>query len=37
MTQGNFVQDETMRFTASRVDAVRLALLLTYITRQTAK
>jgi divalent metal cation (Fe/Co/Zn/Cd) transporter len=32
MTKGNFVQDETTRFTASRADAVRRALLLTYIT-----
>src|SRR6266446_3240340 len=32
MTKGNLVQGETMRFTASRADAVRLALLLTYIT-----
>jgi divalent metal cation (Fe/Co/Zn/Cd) transporter len=32
MTKGNLVQDETMHFTASRADAVRLALLLTYIT-----
>jgi divalent metal cation (Fe/Co/Zn/Cd) transporter len=32
MTKGNLVQDETMHFTASRTDAVRLALLLTYIT-----
>src|SRR6184192_2189422 len=32
MTKGNFVQDETTRFTASRADTVRLALLLTYIT-----
>src|SRR5881409_1371801 len=32
MTKGNLVQDETMRITASRADAVRLALLLTYIT-----
>src|SRR2546430_1711108 len=32
MTKGNFVQDETTRFTASRADALRRALLLTYIT-----
>ena len=32
MTKGNLVQDETMHLTASRADAVRLALLLTYIT-----
>src|SRR5438045_6611122 len=32
MTKGNFVQDETTRFTASRADALRFALLLTYIT-----
>jgi divalent metal cation (Fe/Co/Zn/Cd) transporter len=32
MTTENLVQDKTMRFTASRADAVRLALLLTYIT-----
>jgi divalent metal cation (Fe/Co/Zn/Cd) transporter len=32
MTTENLVQDKTMRFMASRADAVRLALLLTYIT-----
>src|SRR5438270_14038187 len=32
MPKGNFVQDETTRFTASRADALRRALLLTYIT-----
>src|SRR5881409_710961 len=32
MTTENFVQDETTRFTASRADALRRALLLTYIT-----
>src|SRR5258705_707918 len=32
MTKENLVQGKTMRFTASRADAVRLALLLTYIT-----
>ena len=32
MTKGNLVQDETMHRTGSRADAVRLALLLTYIT-----
>src|SRR5213593_4971033 len=32
MTTENLVEGETKRFTASRADAVRLALLLTYIT-----
>src|SRR5437016_6244187 len=32
MRTENLVEDETKRFTASRADAVRLALLLTYIT-----
>src|SRR5438045_9787183 len=32
MTTGNLLQDKTMRFMTSRADAVRLALLLTYIT-----
>src|SRR5213592_1911880 len=32
MTKGTLVEDETTHFTASRADAVRLALLLTYIT-----
>jgi divalent metal cation (Fe/Co/Zn/Cd) transporter len=32
MTKGNLVQDETMHRTVSRADAVRQALLLTYIT-----
>jgi divalent metal cation (Fe/Co/Zn/Cd) transporter len=32
MTTENLVQDKTMRFMTSRADAVRLALLLTYIT-----
>src|SRR6266545_5582522 len=32
MTKGNLVQDETMHRTGSRADAVRPALLLTYIT-----
>src|SRR5436190_16633033 len=32
MTKGNLIQGETMRFTPSRAGAVRLALLLTYIT-----
>src|SRR2546427_11814925 len=32
MTTENVVEGETKRFTASRADAVRLALLLTYIT-----
>jgi hypothetical protein len=32
MTKGTLVRDETTSITASRADAVRLALLLTYIT-----
>ena len=32
MTKGTLVRDETTSVTASRADAVRLALLLTYIT-----